>query len=319
MVADDLIDIAPEYQRHFRWKADRQSALVESVLLGIPIPSIFTAANADGTWELIDGVQRLNSLIHFVGDADALAKVNFDTSLVLQGLNKLTLFNGFSFQELPTSIQRQLQLKPLKVTTISDKSDRSVRFDLFERLNTGGIVLTPQEIRACVYRGRFNELLRELAESAVFHSLIKLPDERKLDGTQEEFVLKYFAYLNNYASFQHSVIDFLTTYMADASEDFDYRTNERTFYRVFETLAEVLPNGIVRGNRGQTPVNLFEAVTVGAALALHEQGRLNTANINEWLESEELRRLTTGATNSRRRLEDRIFYCRDKFLRPDAQ
>jgi len=78
MVGDNMIDIAPEYQRRFRWDDKRQSALIESVFLGIPVPALFMAANPDGTWELIDGVQRLCTLIHFVGDEGQRKKIGVD-------------------------------------------------------------------------------------------------------------------------------------------------------------------------------------------------------------------------------------------------
>jgi Protein of unknown function DUF262 len=80
MVGDNMIDIAPEYQRRFRWDIKRQSALIESVFLGIPIPTLFMAANPDGTWELIDGVQRLSTLIHFVGDPGQRRKIGLGST-----------------------------------------------------------------------------------------------------------------------------------------------------------------------------------------------------------------------------------------------
>ena len=148
LVSDGTIDIAPDYQRQFRWDEDRQSQLIESILLGIPIPNLFMATNSDGTWELIDGVQRLSSIIRYVGDESVREKINLDGQLTLTNLEKLDTFNGKKFLELPKPIQLSLLLKPLKITTLSDKSDLSVRFDLFERLNTGGISLTNQEIRS---------------------------------------------------------------------------------------------------------------------------------------------------------------------------
>ena len=75
MVQEGIIDIAPEYQRQFRWKEDRQSALIESIFLGIPVPSLFMATNNDGSWELIDGVQRLSSIIHFAGNEEVRKKI----------------------------------------------------------------------------------------------------------------------------------------------------------------------------------------------------------------------------------------------------
>lgn len=312
MFADSMIDIAPEYQRQFRWSEERQSAFVESVFLGIPIPSLFMAANADGTWELIDGVQRLSTLIHFVGDDVVRNRVNLRDPLVLCELEKLTDFNGKRFTDLPQSTQLQFLLKPLKVTTISDKSDLNVRFDLFERLNTGGVALTPQEIRSCIYRGEFNETLRELARNKDFHKVLRLPKEGERNGTREEFVLRFFAFYHNYRSFEHSVIDFLNNYMAKASKQFDRKENQQLFEAVFKELAKAFPQGLTR-RRGVTPTNLFEAVAVGAALAYVESGKIITKGAHDWVNSEELKRFTSAGTNSRPLVRGRIEYCRDKF------
>ena len=164
MANESIINIAPEYQRQFRWPEENQSKLIESVLLGIPIPNLFMAANRDGSWELIDGVQRLNSLIHFCGTSEQIENFGLDKPLRLKGLDILSEFNGAIFDDLPHSLRLKFSLRPLKVTTLSDKSDLKVRFDLFERLNTGGIKLTPQEIRACVFRGQFNEISGKCCE-----------------------------------------------------------------------------------------------------------------------------------------------------------
>src|SRR5208282_6794864 len=94
MVSGGLINVAPEYQRQFRWDQERQSTFIESVFLGIPVPSLFTAANADGTWELIDGVQRLNTLIHFAADKEVRNRVGLGPPLVLAGLRKLSDYIG---------------------------------------------------------------------------------------------------------------------------------------------------------------------------------------------------------------------------------
>src|SRR5258707_9371503 len=83
MVGEDIIDIAPEYQRQFRWKEDRQSVLIESIFLGIPVPSLFMATNSDGSWELIDGVQRLSSIIHFAGSEEIRRKIQITSELKL--------------------------------------------------------------------------------------------------------------------------------------------------------------------------------------------------------------------------------------------
>ena len=313
MIVDKLIDIAPEYQRQFRWDTERQSTFVESVFLGIPIPSLFMAANSDATWELIDGVQRISTLCHFVGEPEQLKTIGREDSLSLHGLIKLETFNGNFFADLPPTIRTQFLLRPLKITTISDKSDLNVRFDLFERLNTGGVSLTPQEIRACIYRGPFNEFLREVAANKSFRTLVKLKTGDQHNATWEEFVLRFFAFLHSYKKFDHSVIGFLNTYMEKVSKDFDYSANRALFEETISALAKALPTGIRRGG-SVTPVNLFEGVSVGAALALHATGKIKTQGIHKWIYSDELRVLTTGATNSLKMVKGRIEFCRDRFL-----
>lgn len=313
MATDSLIDIAPEYQRQFRWDAERESTFIESVFLGIPVPSLYMAANADGTWELIDGVQRLSTLIHFVGDAVTRSIIDKENPLQLRGLEKLSAFVNLSFDEIPKPIQIQFLLKPLKIITISDKSDLDVRFDLFERLNTGGIILTAQEIRSCVYRGPFNEYLRTLAQMASFKKVVVLSDENERNGTREEFVLRFFAYLYKYSKFGHSVKEFLNRYMKEATSDFDYSACTTVFENVFEQLATALPEGIHRNQR-TTPANLYEAIAVGAALAWQQSRAIVADSIDEWMSGEELAQWTTVGTNNATMVRRRIEYCRDKFL-----
>ncbi|WP_299176409.1 DUF262 domain-containing protein [uncultured Chryseobacterium sp.] len=319
MFEDGIIDIAPEYQRQFRWKDDRQSNLIESIFLGIPIPSLFMATNPDNTWELIDGVQRLSSIIRFCGNENVIKKLqenNVDkiNSLKLTDLSKLSTFNNKSFIDLPKSIQLDFLLKPLKVITLSDKSDLSVRFDLFERLNTGGVSLSDQEIRSCIYRGKFNDFIKTLSSYENFKKVVVLTKAMEMDGTREEFVLRFFAFLNNYENFDHSVVDFLNNYMmfASKSNNFDYKSNETLFKKVFDQLS-TLEGGISRKQK-TTPVNLFEGVAVGAGLALKIKNELNLEGISEWMVSDELRKYTTGATNTKSKVKGRIEYCRDKFL-----
>lgn len=313
MASDGTINVAPEYQRQFRWPIENQSRFIESVFLGIPVPSLFMAANKDGTWELIDGVQRLSTLIHFIGNAEQLAKFKFDSPLVLDGLESLTEFNGCTHGQIPNTIQLKFSLRPLKVTTLSDKSDLKVRFDLFERLNTGGVILSKQEIRGCVYRGEFNDFLTELSENNDFKACVNLTETNETDGTKQELVLKFFAYLNNRNAFDHSVVDFLNQYMENSTSSFDYKKNRMIFEETFKQLKVVLPDGIKRGNRKITPINLYEAISVGAADAIAAQKNVSVSSVATWINDKELTALTSGATNSRKRLVDRIKYCFDRF------
>ncbi|MBK1612906.1 hypothetical protein CKO44_05405 [Rubrivivax gelatinosus] len=315
MVEQGIIDIAPEYQRQFRWPVRNQSRFIESVYLGIPVPSLFMAANKDGSWELIDGVQRLSTLIHYAGSSEQRAKLSMSTSLRLDHLEVLSDFNASTFDDVPSTLRLKFILRPLKVTTLSDKSDLKVRFDLFERLNTGGVKLTDQEIRACVYRGRFNEFLSDLAQNEDFSACINLTEAKEHDGTKEEFVLRFFAYLYSRDIFEHSVVGFLNDYMAKATSEFNYRRNRELFERTFSLLRRAIPEGIRRGNRRTTPANLFEAVSVGAALAVQNGSDLQNSGILQWINDDDLTRLTSEASNNRQRVLARIQYCYDKFVR----
>ena len=315
MVEFGDINVAPAYQRQFRWNKTRRSHLIESVFLGVPVPSLFMAANRDGTWELVDGVQRLSTLVQFAGSQEARDKLGLYEPLTLGELVKLSEFNGMTFANLPGSLKLQFKHRPIKIITLSDKSDLVVRFDLFERLNTGGVALTNQEIRACIYHGEFNAFLEDMSRTPDFIKIVKLTQAQKKDGTREECVLRFFAFLYRYQKFDHSVVDFLNGYMKDASTTFDYAANKKIFLDTFHNLKEAIPNGIARSKtRTRTPINLFEGVAVGAALALTQRGSIKTTGVPRWLESEELRSLTTGGTNNRTMVTGRIEFCRDRFL-----
>jgi hypothetical protein len=271
-VAGGRIEIAPAYQRQFRWDPARQSRLIESLFLGIPIPPLFFATNIDEgeatRWEVVDGLQRLLSLVNYLGDSGARSVARlYDPPLRLVGLEILESLDGLTAEELPPDIRDILYDRPMKVIVLNDKSDLQVRFDLFERLNTGGIKLTAHEVRESVFMGDFVNLLTELAESSSFQQVVRLPRPRILDGTPQDYVLRFFAFFERYNRFEHSVQDFLTNFCRDAAADPQIEKRRDRFARVFAFLADVFPDGL-KGRSGTTPVNLYEGVSVGAALAL---------------------------------------------------
>jgi hypothetical protein len=315
MLKSKQIAVSPAYQRKFRWDSARCSQFIESLMLGIPIPSLFMATNADNTWEVVDGVQRLSTIIKFAGDADLRKEHDLNGSLILVGLKKLEAFNGLRLEQFPTSVQQHWWTRPTKVITLNDKSDLVVRYDLFERLNTGGVALSPQEIRDCVFRGTFADKLEKWSKELDFKRVVKLTPLQQRDATAEECVLRFFAFRRKYKEFDHNVTDFLSKYMEESSKSFDYAAGEAIFLRTFKEVARVLPNGIRRpGGKMTTPLNLYEGIAVGASLALDKVPRLHGAGIQDWLASEELRKHTTGATNDRSAVLGRIEFCRDRFM-----
>jgi hypothetical protein len=317
MLEKGEIWVAPAYQRKFRWDERRCSQLIESLLLGIPVPSLFMATNPNNTWEVVDGLQRLSAIVKFAGGENLRKQliVGNTDALVLTDLQKLSKFDGLKFNELPSNIQLHFRTRPLKVITLNDKSDNIVRYDLFERLNTGGVVLSAQEIRDCVYQGDFAKKLEELAKIEDFRKVVKLTILQQRDGTAEECVLRFFAFLDRYKKFVHSVTSFLNNYMSDASKRFDGKKKEQIFRSTFSELAKVFPDGIRRhGRHGTTPLNLYEGITVGAALALQKTDHLVKDGLALWLADTKLREYTTGATNSRSAVRGRIAFCRNRFL-----
>src|SRR4051812_15658700 len=130
MAAENELHTAPVYQRKFRWDEVKESRMIESLLLNFPIPSIFVAANPDGTWEVVDGLQRISTLIHFAGsDPTLLDTIGKTEPLRLGELRDLTAFNGHTLDDLPPAVQLSFFKRALRVTALSDKSNRSTRFD----------------------------------------------------------------------------------------------------------------------------------------------------------------------------------------------
>lgn len=309
MVSERSVNTTPDYQRHFVWDDKRQSQLIESIFLGIPIPNMFMATNSDASWEVIDGLQRITTILRFV--APDLAKIDDVElgALKLTGMEKIPSLNGAIFEEMPSHIRLNFLTRPLRVTVLNDLSDHQVRFDLFERLNTGGIILHDQEIRNCVFQGRFRDFIKECATHPDFDACIKRSD-RHGRGNVEELALKFFAYYEDRSRFVHSVKNFLNDYMEKKTESFRNEAQlSEIFARTFSTLRLALPNGIVRSSRpNSTPLVLFEAVAVGAADILTDGGQIDAARLLAAIEAPALKEFTTGATNSLPKLLSRINY-----------
>jgi len=314
MFEEEELRIAPAYQRKYRWSESVASTFIESIFLGLPIPPIFVATNDDFELEVVDGLQRISTLLMFLAEKpEFLASINRSKALRLQGLEKLDQLNKLTHAELPASLQRYFGRQPLQVISLTDKSDRAVRFDLFERLNSGAIALSPQEVRAAVYRGDFNDLLEELSAYPSFASLLKLQEVNKHDGTASEQVLKFFAYKNNRESFTGSVTKFLNGYSELASSSFDYKSEQETFERTFDFLRDCMEGRpFLRATTRVTPLVQFEACGVSIA-TLFEGGLQPVQPPAGWVEDPELVAASTGGSNTRTMLARRINRARALF------
>ena len=186
------LDVRPAFQRGFVWDIKKASRLIESILLGVPIPVIYTAEIEDGTEIVIDGQQRLLSIFSFL---DGTFPKN-NKPFKLKGLGVLKELNNKTFKELDKPIQKVIENYSLPFIIITKDSDSDVKFEIFERLNTGSVKLNDQELRNCIYRGKYNDLLKELSEDDIYQQILNSPKlkDRMLD---RELILRFFAFYHN--------------------------------------------------------------------------------------------------------------------------
>lgn len=179
------LELQPEFQRLHVWDNSKSSRLIESVLLEVPIPVIYLSEESDSKYSVIDGQQRLNAFIKFL-----------ENSLRLSGLRILTEQNGKKFQDIPKTLQDKFENATIRIIEIRKESHPDVKFEIFERLNTGAVQLNAQELRNCIYRGIYNALLKELSEDKDFQFLlgIKGLHSRMQD---RELILRFFAFYHN--------------------------------------------------------------------------------------------------------------------------
>lgn len=174
---DKEIVIRPEYQRLFRWSNEQRSRLIESILMGLPIPPIFLIENDDGVLELIDGLQRTSSVLQFL-DNEAIDQ----PILTLEGCDFLPWLNGKTFAKMETVQKLKVKRTPIRATIINKSGDSFVKYELFKRLNTGGSLLSAQEIRNCSSRmveggSDFYDAIQALSKFPEFEATrSRLPD-----------------------------------------------------------------------------------------------------------------------------------------------
>ncbi|BDC35777.1 GmrSD restriction endonuclease domain-containing protein [Candidatus Methanoliparum sp. LAM-1] len=179
------LELRPEFQRLQVWDNRKSSRLIESVLLEVPIPVIYLSEESDNKYSVLDGQQRLNAFIKFL-----------ENNLKLSGLRILAELNGKRFQDIPKNLQDKFENATIRIIEIRKESQSDIKFEIFERLNTGAVQLNAQELRNCIYRGKYNELLKELSEDKDFQFLLglKKPHHRMQD---RELILRFFAFYHN--------------------------------------------------------------------------------------------------------------------------
>lgn len=200
--------IQPDFQRQFVWDQIKSCKLIESALLDIPLPVVYISQENDGKEYVIDGQQRLTSFFSFIDGS-----FPDGSSFKLKGLKVYKELNKKKFNELDEKYQDAIRYCKLRTIIFRKESDPNLKFEIFERLNTGSVSLNDQELRNCIYRGTYNKLLKELSQDSDFTGLMGItkPDKRMKDI---EIVLRFSAfYHQTYLNYKPPMRNFLSKEM----------------------------------------------------------------------------------------------------------
>lgn len=283
-IAGDL-DVHPEFQRIFRWDLTQRSNLIESIILGIPIPPIFVSQNEKGVWDVIDGQQRISTIFEFMGilkdeSNNILSPSRLTQTKFLPSLDGKWWESEDEENSLTEAQRRYIKRSKLDITIIDKTSDKNAKYELFQRLNTGGTRLTPQEIRNCLLvmiKEPFYRTLREMNEDANFKNCIPLSDNAVEEQGDMEFIVRYLVARN--CDFKEinkdaNIHNFLTDQIVRLAQDDSYTMeNDKTHFALtFRLLNELLGeevfkryNAIKNKFEGPVLIGSFEAIVLGVS------------------------------------------------------
>lgn len=210
--------IVPEFQRKYVWTRNQASRLIESLIIQCPIPVIYLDQEDDGTLKVIDGNQRLMSIQLF-----------FENGFRLRGLKAFPDLNGFLFRELDHRFQSHIENRTLRCITILKETHPQIKFDVFERLNTGAVQLNPQELRHGLYHGPLMEYLDEWGEDITWQRLSGIKDDKRMRGA--ELILRFLALSFDLSRYEKPLASFLNGFaqrnrLGDRSAEFREMFNE---------------------------------------------------------------------------------------------
>lgn len=338
MRQNNELDISPDFQRLFRWSEGARSRFIESLLLEMPVPPIYVVEEEDGRYLLIDGLQRISSYLHLRGqlEADHLENpVKMGDKLVLTDCDIVKELNGKTYDELGTALQIRLKRAFVRVEVVRKGSDPHFKYHMFKRLNTGGEILSPQQIRNCTIRllnPKFIDFIKTLSQEDIFKQSIEyVTYEQKMASFDQELVLRFFALKNNRDAFKHDVGDFMTDYMEDVSEpdnsSFNYEQEREIFLKTFNILFKTLGEFAFGYENKKKPSELtkafgiyhYESFTVGI------QKRIGQINLDDVTQLEQLQKIfneikhnqsfismtTGGGKNSKGLLNTRIGFVEE--------
>lgn len=254
----------PSFQRKNVWKQKQKCRFIESLLLGLPVPGIFLSREDSEKLIVIDGQQRLKTLQEFYGDSENNIK-----GFELKDLD--SRFNKKSYNTLSSEDRRQLDNAIIHTTIIRqdepNDGDSSI-YLIFQRLNTGGTALHPQEIRAALYHGKFNELLETLNKDSTWRKLYGAQSPRKKD---EELILRFFAFYFWHEKYEKPMVEFLNGYMNSNKKLAAQSKKQLTslFIKTVNTVMTCLGDKAFKPNRTLN-VSAFDSIMVAIAKRLEK-------------------------------------------------
>jgi hypothetical protein len=259
-IEHEEINLFTEFQRQAGlWDADKQSQLIESIILRFPLPTFYFDGQVDNKWQVVDGLQRISTLKNFA----------VDKTLKLQGLEFLKQFEGYGFDDLPRELQRRIKTFPITVYVIEKGTPAEVKYNIFSRINKGGLVLTPQEIRHALNQGIPATFVKQLAEMTEFRdaTCYSIPSDRMQD---RDFVTRFVSfYLIDFKDYSPDLNSFLSKGMKlIPSDEMARDAISKDFARAMKTAMMIFGNDAFRKrdneNAPRKPINkaIFEVLSV---------------------------------------------------------
>lgn len=194
--------VIPNFQRGYVWNRSQASRLIESLIIQCPIPVIYLSQNSDETLSVIDGNQRLTSI-----------NLYLNNEFPLTGLVTYPELEGLTYNELDPRFQRHIINRTIRCIAILKDTHPQIKFDVFERLNTGSVRLNPQELRHGIYSGKFLTKIEELGKSSLFKKLTSTSNDNRMKG--DELILRYFALVERLKDYEKPMTVFLNKYAED--------------------------------------------------------------------------------------------------------
>lgn len=302
---DDGKIIIPKFQRQYVWKLNQASRFIESLILELPVPGVFLSKDPDSSKLLvIDGQQRLKTIQYFVNGLF----IN-DRKFKLKGVQPQ--FENLSYDELDEDVKTAFDDYVIHATVIRQdepSNDQSSIYHIFERLNTGGTPLQPQEIRACIFFGEFNNTLAELNKNIHFRNVYGKPNSRLKD---QELILRFISLYYEHDSYEKPLKGFLNRVMGDNRHHQKYAKDEivNVFNNTIKLIDDNLGKSAFRVGRGINTA-LYDSVMVGVAKRL-KKGDINDLGqfldaYSRFTENEEITNLIKGGTSDEKNVERRI-------------